>query len=131
MINSRWVARPGVASNLIVVILLGAALVAKATQAAAQAPDPEMLKKGEYLARLGDCTACHTVAGGKPFAGGLVLATPFGGIPVPNITRDKATGIGNWSDDNFLSRHARRRQARWNLSLSSVSVPLVHEGDAG
>ena len=101
MINSRWVARPGVASNLIVVILLGAALVAKATPAAAQAPDPEMLKKGEYLARLGDCVGCHTVAGGKPFAGGLVLATPFGGIPVPNITADKATGIGKWSDDDF------------------------------
>ncbi len=60
-----------------------------------------IIERGEYLARVGDCIACHTAAGGKPYAGGLVIETPFGGITSPNITPDKATGIGNWSDDDF------------------------------
>ena len=51
--------------------------------------------------RAGDCIACHTSPGGKPFAGGLAMQTPFGTITTPNITPDKATGIGDWSDDDF------------------------------
>jgi mono/diheme cytochrome c family protein len=61
----------------------------------------DIVKRGEYLARAGDCIACHTAPGGKPYAGGLVIETPFGGITSPNITPDTATGIGNWSDDDF------------------------------
>ncbi|HET7663142.1 MAG TPA: c-type cytochrome [Rhodanobacteraceae bacterium] len=56
---------------------------------------------GEYLARIGDCVSCHTTAGGKPLAGGRAIPTPFGAIYTPNITPDKATGIGNWSRDDF------------------------------
>ena len=68
---------------------------------AASGPDPALIQQGEYLARAGDCVACHTGPGGKPFAGGLVMRTPFGSITTPNITPDKATGIGDWSDDDF------------------------------
>ncbi len=68
---------------------------------AAEPPSAELLKRGEYLANAGDCMGCHTQAGGKPFAGGQSLKTPFGSIAAPNITPDKDTGIGNWTDDQF------------------------------
>ena len=57
--------------------------------------------RGEYLARVGDCYACHTVRGGQPYAGGLEMATPFGALYTTNITPDPETGIGNWSSDDF------------------------------
>jgi mono/diheme cytochrome c family protein len=60
-----------------------------------------LIKRGEYLARAGDCVACHSAAGGKPFAGGLAMATPIGTIYSTNITPDKATGIGDYSYDDF------------------------------
>jgi mono/diheme cytochrome c family protein len=56
---------------------------------------------GRYQAILGDCEGCHTAPGGQPFAGGLVLETPFGNMTVPNITQDRATGIGGWSETDF------------------------------
>ena len=59
------------------------------------------LARGEYLARAGDCVACHTMPTGREFAGGRPMATPFGNIYVPNITPDDETGIGKWSADDF------------------------------
>lgn len=59
------------------------------------------IMRGKALATAGDCVACHTAPGGKPFAGGLSLATPFGAITTPNLTPDDATGIGRWSKDDF------------------------------
>ncbi len=64
--------------------------------------ETDPVKRGEYLAKAGDCIACHTAKGGKPFAGGLGLNTPFGVIVASNITPDKDDGIGNWSDAEFL-----------------------------
>lgn len=61
----------------------------------------EKILRGEYLVKIGDCVACHTVKGGKPFAGGLGFDTPFGLIYSPNITPDKKTGIGKWSIAQF------------------------------
>ncbi|HWX00334.1 cytochrome c [Collimonas sp.] len=66
------------------------------------APNADQIKRGEYLAKAADCIACHTVDPAKPFAGGYPLATPFGTIYGPNITADKETGIGDWSDDQFV-----------------------------
>lgn len=63
--------------------------------------DQGLIDRGHYLVTAGDCVACHTVPGGKPFAGGLAMGTPFGTIYTSNITPDKATGIGDWSDDDF------------------------------
>ncbi|AKJ42315.1 cytochrome c [Pragia fontium] len=57
--------------------------------------------KGEYLARVGDCVACHTAAGGKDFAGGRPMETPIGMIYSTNITPDPEFGIGNYSFDDF------------------------------
>ncbi len=64
----------------------------------------ELIKRGEYLAKMGDCIACHTdVKGGTgAFAGGLPLETPFGTFYSPNITPDKETGIGKWTEQDFI-----------------------------
>jgi cytochrome c5 len=63
----------------------------------------KQIKRGEYLAKTGDCIACHTTPGGKPFAGGLAIETPFGTLYSQNITPDKETGIGKWTDDEFVT----------------------------
>jgi mono/diheme cytochrome c family protein len=57
--------------------------------------------RGEYLARAGDCVACHSVPGGKAFAGGLKMGTPLGAIYATNITPDPETGIGTYSLEDF------------------------------
>src|ERR1700759_3367981 len=57
--------------------------------------------KGEYLARAGDCVACHSTKGGKAFAGGLRMGTPMGVIYSTNITPDPETGIGNYTLEDF------------------------------
>jgi mono/diheme cytochrome c family protein len=59
------------------------------------------MTRGEYLARAGDCVACHSKPGGIPFAGGFAMPTPFGTLYSPNITPDRATGIGSWNSDQF------------------------------
>ncbi|NIF55481.1 cytochrome c [Burkholderia sp. Ax-1724] len=63
--------------------------------------DAQLIQKGRYLAAAGDCIACHTAKGGKPFAGGLGIASPIGTIYSTNITPDKSTGIGNYTFDDF------------------------------
>jgi mono/diheme cytochrome c family protein len=63
---------------------------------------PDSAKRGEYLVRAADCAACHTLGSGKPFAGGLPFMLPFGTIYATNITPDKETGIGLWSDAEFV-----------------------------
>ncbi|AZE86794.1 cytochrome c [Pseudomonas orientalis] len=64
------------------------------------AAETDLIKQGEYLARAGDCVACHTARGGKPFAGGLPMETPIGVIYSTNITPDK-TGLGDYSFEDF------------------------------
>jgi mono/diheme cytochrome c family protein len=61
----------------------------------------EIINRGEYLARAGDCVACHTEPNGPTFAGGRAMPTPFGNLYAPNITPDDETGIGLWSSDDF------------------------------
>jgi mono/diheme cytochrome c family protein len=61
----------------------------------------ELVARGAYLARAGDCMACHTARGGASYAGGRAILTPFGAIHSPNITPDNDTGIGRWSADDF------------------------------
>jgi mono/diheme cytochrome c family protein len=61
-----------------------------------------LVSRGEYLARAADCAVCHTAPGGKPYAGGLAIRTPFGTLYSPNITPDRKTGIGNFTDADFL-----------------------------
>jgi mono/diheme cytochrome c family protein len=70
--------------------------------AAAPASITDPVLRGEYLARAADCIACHTVAGEQQFAGGVAFKMPFGTIYSSNITADRETGIGAWSDDEFV-----------------------------
>jgi mono/diheme cytochrome c family protein len=62
----------------------------------------DLVRRGEYLARAGDCVTCHTAPDGKAFAGGYAFKLPFGTIYSPNITPNSQTGIGDWSDADFL-----------------------------
>ncbi len=59
------------------------------------------LTQGKYLVRAGNCMGCHTSRGGTPYAGGRAIPTPFGTMYAPNITPDRATGLGDWSADDF------------------------------
>ena len=71
---------------------------------AAAAPDGSAsaeIERGQYLATAGDCIACHTAPGGKPFAGGLATMTPIGAVISTNITPSKTAGIGNYSLQQF------------------------------
>lgn len=70
-----------------------------AQQTAQQKAD--VIARGEYLAQAGDCVACHTAPGGKLFAGGHAMPTPFGTIFTSNITPDKDAGIGKYTADDF------------------------------
>ncbi|SAL60214.1 cytochrome c, class I [Caballeronia telluris] len=74
----------------------------KATAAGAKG-DAAQIARGEYLARAGDCVACHTLPAGKVFGGGRPMDTPFGTLFTPNISSDKATGIGNWTAAEFYT----------------------------
>jgi mono/diheme cytochrome c family protein len=68
----------------------------------AQPTGSALVAKGEYLTTAADCAACHTAPGGKPFAGGRAFKLPFGTIYSTNITPDRETGIGQWSDADFV-----------------------------
>jgi mono/diheme cytochrome c family protein len=78
---------------------------------AADPADADLIKRGQYVSIVGDCVACHTTAGGKPLAGGLPLATPFGPIYSTNITPSKTYGIGNYSSAQFADALRRGRRA--------------------
>jgi alcohol dehydrogenase (quinone), cytochrome c subunit len=80
-------------------------LLANAADASANAADA-LVQRGAYLARAGDCVACHTAPRGKPFAGGLPMMTPVGAIYTTNITPDPDTGIGRYTEQDFA--HAMR-----------------------
>ncbi len=78
------------------------------------APSEETIEKGEYLARAGNCIACHTVPGNPEYSGGRRIATPFGNVYSSNLTPDNETGIGQWSDADFwrAMRHGISRDGR-------------------
>ena len=82
------------------IVIATLALLGSFSAVAAQEDQQTLIKQGEYLARAGDCVACHTAKDGKPFAGGLPMETPIGMIYSTNITPDKS-GIGAYSFDDF------------------------------
>ena len=63
--------------------------------------DAQLIKQGEYLSRLGDCMACHSVSGKPDYAGGLAIESNLGTIFSTNITPDKEHGIGNYTEQQF------------------------------
>ncbi|WDZ97300.1 cytochrome c [Herbaspirillum sp. WKF16] len=106
------------ASLAALVILIAAAVLAWQTLrsedpgVASPVADPaQQIARGQYLARAGNCMACHTMRGGAAYAGGRPIATGFGTLYSSNITPDKETGIGKWSADDFWRalHHGRSR----------------------
>jgi len=91
---------------------LAVALLLTLNGIAPGAEDADLVARGAYLATAAGCADCHTDAknGGRPYAGGRALMTPFGTFYAPNITPDPVTGIGRWSDAQFLN--ALRRGVR-------------------
>ncbi len=83
--------------------LTGLGLTGAARAQGAPDQNADLVKRGQYLVTAGDCVACHTAPGGKPFAGGLYMDTPVGKISTPNLTPDKETGLGNWTDGQFYN----------------------------
>jgi mono/diheme cytochrome c family protein len=116
----RWLRA---AASVVAVVVLAAALVgwlnvrgeASMDARMAQAPNtPQLVERGAYLARAGNCMACHTARGGAAFAGGKGIATPFGVVYAGNLTPDAATGIGRWTSAEFWRalHHGRSKDGR-------------------
>ena len=92
----------------------------------------ETLQRGEYVARLSDCAACHTAPGDHEYAGGLAMQTPFGAIYSTNITPDKTTGIGHYSLEEFgnaVKHGVRRDGAALYPAMPYASYTLMPDED--
>lgn len=79
-----------------------------------QASPADQVSRGAYLARAGNCAACHTAQGGSLYAGGRAIETPFGRVFSSNLTPDPATGLGRWTANDFWRalHHGRSRDGR-------------------
>ena len=97
-----------VARLTIQILIILAVLISTMPSAFAADGDAE---RGKYIAVLGGCESCHTdkKRNGAPYAGGVVLKSPFGTFHVPNITPDKESGIGGWSDADFIRAMTKGR----------------------
>ncbi len=82
-----------------------------------------LIERGAYLARAGNCVACHTARGGEPYAGGRPIATPFGTVYASNLTPDDATGLGRWSADHFWRAMHNGRSADGRLLYPAFPYP--------
>ncbi|MEO1191294.1 MAG: cytochrome c [Pseudomonadota bacterium] len=106
---------------------LGLALPAMAEESQA-----DLVKRGEQLTIAGDCVSCHTAPNGKEFAGGLEMNTPFGTLSTPNITPDKKTGLGEWTESDFytaMHKGIRRDGAYLYPVFPYTSFTKVREAD--
>jgi mono/diheme cytochrome c family protein len=93
----------------------------------------DAVKRGEYLTRAADCMACHTAPDGAGYAGGLAFLTPFGTLYSTNITSDKETGIGNYTDQDFLNavqRGVRPDGTRLYPAMPFPSYTYITDSDA-
>jgi mono/diheme cytochrome c family protein len=97
-------------------VALSAYTAADPTGVPAELKSASQVQRGEYLARAADCAVCHTAKDGAPFAGGRAFVLPFGTIYSTNITADADTGIGKYSDANFLDA-VHKGIGRGNIKL--------------
>ena len=84
---------------------------------------PEQIARGAYLARAGNCLACHTMRGGAPYAGGRAIETPFGTVFGSNITPDVKTGIGGWTASDFWRAMHNGRSKDGRLLVPAFPYP--------
>src|SRR3979490_2954579 len=90
-----------IAGAIAVAVIVWRPAIAAIEPPAPQSFDSALVKRGRDLAAIGNCNDCHTVRGGRNFAGGLPVPTPFGTIFSSNITPDSETGIGRWPEAAF------------------------------
>ncbi len=93
----------------------------------------QQVEQGAYLARAGNCAACHTARGGAVYAGGTAIATPFGTVYSSNLTPDVATGLGNWSPADFwhAMHQGRSRDGHWLYpAFPYTSYTLIRREDS-
>src|SRR5664279_4019053 len=89
----------------------------------AELASASLIERGSYLAHAADCEVCHSAPGGAPYAGGVAFVLPFGTLYSTNITPDADTGIGHYSDANFLkSLHQGIRPDGTHLYLSLIHI---------
>jgi mono/diheme cytochrome c family protein len=94
---------------------------------------PQVVSRGEYLARAGNCMACHTVPGGAPWAGGRGIETPFGVVYSSNLTPDPSTGLGRWTAAHFWRAMHNGRSKDGRLLYPAFPYPhytLVTRADS-
>jgi mono/diheme cytochrome c family protein len=92
-----------------------------------------LVERGEYLTRAADCAVCHTATDGAPFAGGRAFVLPFGTMYSTNITPDAQTGIGNYTDANFLDavhKGIGRAGTRLYPAMPYTSYTYMSDADA-
>ena len=97
-------------------LLVALSILSGPAHAAPGDADQALIARGEYLAKMGDCVACHSAPGGKPFAGGLPMTTPMGRIYSTNITPDADTGVGHYTQQDF-NRAMRKGVAKDGRNL--------------
>jgi mono/diheme cytochrome c family protein len=113
--------------------IAAAALHAAAARAGNDGQDFSQIERGRYLTIAGDCAGCHTNEGGGDFAGGFSVETPFGNVLASNITPDRETGIGSWTDEQFvgaLTRGTRRDGAHLYPAMPYPYFTKVTRADA-
>ena len=113
--GDTWLARPSPAAS-----------AAKVSPGGAADPVDTLtaIERGQYLARAGNCVACHSARGATPMAGGRRIETPFGAVFSSNLTPDAATGLGTWTTDDFWQALHRGRSK--DGRLLAPAFPYQH-----
>jgi len=114
-------------------VALSAYRDADPTGVATELKSASLVERGEYLTRAADCEVCHTAENGTPFAGGLAFVLPFGTIYSTNITPDVETGIGSYTDANFLDAVRKgigRGHAKLYPAMPYPSYTYMSDADA-
>ncbi len=128
----------GLAATVVALNLRGEGTLDAEIAAAAAAPpglraDPEVIARGAYLAREGNCQACHTARGGEPYAGGRAIETPFGTVFSSNLTPDPDHGLGRWSARQFWRALHHGRSADGRLLTPAFpydNTTLINRADS-
>lgn len=99
----------------------------------AELKSASLLERGEYLTRAADCAVCHTAKNGVPFAGGRAFVLPFGTLYSTNITPDRDTGIGGYTDADFLDavhKGLGRGKVKLYPAMPYASYTYMSDADA-